>query len=326
MALVGIDDRVWMEILRNWCSPADYLAMVSTSKLQSNALVMRGAACFAVSRFHAPGFDSFFPMQQWTSVWNQCVDLFKWKGWSVGLWKHSCRVHWGNFRFVPQEPFYKCLNNMVAMHFAGHSVVSILAVSIEVGYVESRCGIRSIDALLILDSGKFAFLGSFECVNSRITGTNFCSMFVNVAAANSLQNVEAEVKNFLIRNTDAKRPWCVRADICEENVFFENVYVLPTQLVINFCVQVKNTKVVTVDYEALDFGCWEFKHSCYHCGSSGRLEWCCLCDKLGCRRCNNWCSRKSMSCGITVCVECNATHKLVIQRKEGVWLCIACKM
>ena len=133
MTLVRVHESVWMEILWNWCGPADYLAMVSTSKLQSNALVLRDAACFAVSRFHAPGFDSFFSMQQWTSVWNQCVDAFRGKGWPVGLWKHSCRVYWGKCRFLPQEPFYKCLNDMAAGHFAGHSVVSVLAASIDLG-------------------------------------------------------------------------------------------------------------------------------------------------------------------------------------------------
>ena len=162
-------------------------------------------------------------------------------------------MHWGNFRFVPQEPFYKCLNDMVARHFAGHSVVSVLAASIDVGHVGYRCGIRSIDALLMLDSGKFAFLGSFECENSMITGTHLCQMFVNVVAANSLQDVEAEVVNFLIRNTDALNdvetvrecssdmPWCVGKENSRKHVIFEDIDVSSTKFVIDFGISVKDT-------------------------------------------------------------------------------------
>ena len=159
----AFDDALKIMIVRDWCGPHDYLAMVATTKIWSCAFFLRNAACFAVSRMHVPGLESSFAMAHWNLVWKECVEVFHARNWSAALWKDCCKFQKGDFLLVPQSPFFKGLNLMVATHIVDDAVASILAVTID------NVGIRSIDALLMLQSGKFAFFGCVDYVNFRWT-------------------------------------------------------------------------------------------------------------------------------------------------------------
>jgi len=65
--------------------------------------------------------------------------------------------------------------------------------------------------------------------------------------------------------------------------------------------------------------------SCNMCGSGGRLETCHVCQELGCKKCNFWCSEKAGGCGLTVCASCNGFDHTVIEGQKGVWHCVTCK-
>ena len=204
MWFAEFDDALKITIVSYWCGPRDYLAMVSTSKDWCNAHFMRNAACFAISRVHVPGMESFFTMAHWNSVWKECVQVFSDRNWSAALWKDCCTFQEGDFRFVPQSPFFKGLNLMVATHIVDDAAASILAVTID------NVGIRSIDALVILQSGKFAVLGCCDCVNPSVAGTPFCRMLVNAVVSSSLHGVEAESVKYApgyIKHPIYKCPW-----------------------------------------------------------------------------------------------------------------------
>ena len=162
------------------------------------------AACFAVSRMHVPGFESSFAMAHWNLVWKECVEVFLARNWPAALWKDCCKFQKGDFLLVPQSPFFKGLNVMVATHIVDDAVASILAVTID------NVGTRYIDALLMLQSGKFAFLGCVGCVNLSLDGIPFCEMLVNAVASSSLHGVEAETVKYVLEHINPitnKHPW-----------------------------------------------------------------------------------------------------------------------
>ena len=96
---------------------------------------------------------------------------------------------------------------MLETHDVRDEVASVLAVTIE---VENH----SIDALLLLVSGRFAFLGSLEYPNEELQRTPRFEMGVNVVVASTLQGVEAEAARFVASKTNAPgdveaMPWHV---------------------------------------------------------------------------------------------------------------------
>jgi len=188
----AFDDALKIMIVRDWCGPHDYLAMVATTKIWSCAYFLRNAACFAVSRMHVPGLESSFAMAHWNLVWKECVEVFHARNWSAALWKDCCTFQKGDFLLVLQSPFFKGLNLMVATHIVDDAVASILAVTID------NVGTRSIDALLMLQSGQFAFLGCADCVKPSFGGASFCKMLVNAVASSSLRGVEAETVKYVL--------------------------------------------------------------------------------------------------------------------------------
>ena len=199
MLLLRLNGTVQMEILLYWCGPHDYLAMVSTCKLWSGEQMLRNAACFAVSRMHAPGCESYHTMAQWKSVWEQCVELFHARGWPSVLWKDPCKIQIGALSTVPKKPFFKGLNEMIATQIIHDPVASVLATYIK------NVGIRSINACLLLQSGSFAFLGALELEYSIYEETQFCDMCVNVVASSSLEGAQAEAVEFV--EVNARRPY-----------------------------------------------------------------------------------------------------------------------
>ena len=92
MRFLQFDDALKTELLCYWCGPYDYLAMLSTCKFWWCVRFLRDAACFAVSRMHSPGGASAFTMEQWNSVWRQCVNVFNARGWPIALWKNASKV------------------------------------------------------------------------------------------------------------------------------------------------------------------------------------------------------------------------------------------
>jgi len=219
---------------------------------------------------HAPECASSFTMDQWNAVWRQCVNVFNAKGWPIALWKNASTFQRMGYTFVPQIPFFKGLNEMVATQSGGDSIASILAMSIDVGTLGVRPRIRSIDALLLLRSGKFAFLGSFDCVNAMIDGTRFCEMLVNVVVASSLLDVEAKATKFIeanqtpynksadkIQNYTKDMPWCVRGEASMANVLLEDLCVVFPTLVIDFCMFLEGNESVILASEALDLRFWK---------------------------------------------------------------------
>ena len=266
------DDGLKMMILCYWCCPHDYFALVATSKIWSCAQSLRPAACFAVSRMHAPGCESSFAMEKWSSVWKECVAIFHVRNWPIVLWKESCIVQVGRYTFVPQLPFFKGVNDMVATHIAGESVASVLATSIEANSLGFRARVRSIDALLMLQSGRFAFLGALDCVNSAFDGTRFCEMLVNVVVSNSLQGLESEAMKFVATNTHVPHhleevpnyvkvmPWHVRKEKRKKSVLSEENSAPTGKLVIDFCDEgMGRGEGVIIASEELDFRIWNQK-------------------------------------------------------------------
>jgi len=199
MLLLSLHETVKTEILTYWCGPHDFLAIVSICKLWSSAQMSRNAACFAVSRMHAPGCESYHTMAQWESVWAQCVQVCHARGWPCSLWKDSCRIQIGALSTVPQKPFFKGLNDMIAMQITHDPVASVLATYIK------NVGIRSINACLLLQSGTFAFLGALEMEYNIYEETRFCDMCVNFAVSNSLEGAEAAAVEFV--EVNARRPY-----------------------------------------------------------------------------------------------------------------------
>ena len=148
--------------------------------------------------------NQFFTMAHWNLVWKQCVEVFSARNWSAALWKDCYTFQKGDFLFVPQLAFFQGLNLIVATHIVDDEVASILAVT------TNNVRIRSIDALLLLQSGKFAFLGCVDCVNLSLDGIPFCKMLVNAVAFSSLHGVEAETVKYVrqyIHHPDYKHPW-----------------------------------------------------------------------------------------------------------------------
>ena len=101
------DDALKIRLVRDWCGPHDYLAMVATTKIWSCAYFLRNAACFAVSRMHVPGFESFFKMAHWNLEWKKCVEVFCARNWPADLCQVGCTCQKGDFLFVVQSAFLK---------------------------------------------------------------------------------------------------------------------------------------------------------------------------------------------------------------------------
>ena len=224
MALVHLDESFKNQLLCDWCGPQDYLAMVSSCKSWSDSRDIRNAAWFAVSRIHFPGCESWHAMAYWNTVWKQCVEVFNARGWSVAHWKDSCKIELDGQQCVPQEPFFKGLNELVATHINDDGVASVLAICI------NGIRIRVIDAFLLLQSGSFVFLGAFEDHFQRSDMAPYRDINVNLVASSSFVGAEAEVVKFVISNAShpnrhypPKYPWYFNNGILQLSFNVRNV-------------------------------------------------------------------------------------------------------
>ena len=245
MLLAHVDDAFKNMLLLYWCGPYECVALIQASKLWSCGTFLRGAAFFALSRMHAPGYTSCFAMNYWYSVWKQCKQVFLAKGWPATLWRHSCRFQLGGATFVPHEPFFKAVNDMIGTRIDDDPVASVLATSIEVGNV----GLHSLNALVLLKSGAFAFVGSLNSEDNDLLETDLYDMFVNVVAASSLQGVAAQASGFVAThmsrceyvlnhcNYAEEMPWYVEDHHSHGDIAHKEHFTSFPRLVIYFCDQ-----------------------------------------------------------------------------------------
>ena len=134
---------------------------------------------------------------------------------------------------------------MIQTHNADDTVVSVLATSIEVG----NLGLHSLNALVMLESSKFAFVGSLNYETPAFYDTPFSEMLVNVVTSDSLQGVEAEARRFVTTHTerfkhlhnfpnyDEEMPWQIEHEHSYEDIAGEKQNMEFPHLVIEFCDQ-----------------------------------------------------------------------------------------
>ena len=145
--------------ISRWCSPAEYLAMLYTSKLWGCTVFFRNSALFALSRKHAPEFNAEVAMHDWYVVWMQCRDVCRRRNWPVALWRDACVFMVRGCPFVAHAPFFEAFDAMLQSRSPSLSVSSVLATTLRIHPYE-------LHALLLLCSGSFAFIGSMEAPDS----------------------------------------------------------------------------------------------------------------------------------------------------------------